>query len=88
MTPHKDCIDRLQSLIGCACIGDCLTEGRGTLLEKKDKKDERIAELENIVNWHEDLRIKHEKSYAQLVELYDGLIQNHKNLVESLKGKG
>ena len=76
--PHKECIKRLQGLINCACIGDCLTE---------DKKDERIAELENIVNWHENLRIKQEKSYAQLVELYDGLIQNHKNLVESLNLK-
>ena len=41
--PHKDCISRLQDLIGCACIGDCLTEGRGTLLEKKDKKGGKNA---------------------------------------------
>ena len=46
MNPHKDCINKLQDLIGCACIGDCLTEGRGTLLEKKNKKDEKIAKRE------------------------------------------
>ena len=38
MTPHKQCISRLQEILGCACVGDCICEGLGTLSTKPELK--------------------------------------------------
>jgi len=37
--PHADCIMKLQELIGCACIGDCITG------DKTEISREQLAEI-------------------------------------------